>query len=165
MKKNVNPEFLKSMQDLEQEINKSENKEKALEEDAEKQNNEAEVAQKKTLLDLVVEKGDVSAEEVQRWKEMYANKVYVTFFDEDEYYVYRYITRLEMKKIASELSGKSTMEDENEKLCMKCILYPEVDVDLKNIVGAGTFETLANQIKIISNFIPDHLAIEMIQKL
>lgn len=141
------------------------------EEVMEKEVQEQEVEKQRTILDLIIEESDgvLTEEMVESWKENYLNKVYAIRFEKDDAYIFRYVSRIEWKQIISKLNAmKSQMRTEeylNEMLFDKCVLYPKITSDFKAAIGAGTIDTVAEQIKIQSNYIPTDIAVGMVQKL
>lgn len=124
----------------------------------------------KKLIDIIVEEsnGTLTYAQIDEWKQMYNNKVYAIRFDAGESYIFRYVSRLEMKAIISQVqkATKNVTDDYLDELLFdRCVLYPKVTPDIKNLIGAGTISTIAEQIRIQSNYLPPEVAIQLVQKL
>ena len=95
---------------------------KAVEEETEE-----EMAEKDDLLynengeELLIP-GGPTIEQVEKWKSMYNDEVYMTEF-ENEVFLWRPITRKEYKDIMK-LQNADTFYKE-ERICERCVLYPE----------------------------------------
>lgn len=124
-----------------------------------------------SVLDFITKNSDVTLEMIDNWKSEYGSKVYTVFFDEDEFYIYRYLARAEYKDIMAQLAKSTTQNAQtqsdlfDELLCQRCLLFPKYTVDLKSTAPAGTFQSLSKQIQVNSNFLDDRTLIQMIQKL
>jgi len=122
-----------------------------------------------TMMDIIVQEGGPSKETVDQWKDMYGDQVYATRFSPNEIFIYRYVTRPEVKKISKQLPKNTTQAqiDElfNELLFNNCVLYPTVSDELKATIGAGTVDAVAFQIKYASNYLPEAMLVDLIQKL
>lgn len=124
-----------------------------------------------SVLDFITKNSDVTLEMIDNWKSEYGSKVYTVFFDEDEFYIYRYLARAEYKDIMAQLAKSTTQNTQtqsdlfDELLCQRCLLFPKYTVDLKSTAPAGTFQSLSKQIQVNSNFLDDRTLIQMIQKL
>jgi hypothetical protein len=138
------------------------------EEEVAKANAEEKAQNAKTLIDYIVEEEDVTAEDIERWKEAFG-KVYATRFDEGENFIYRYLAYPEYKKIRSDLEKINNPQKAatlfDEMIVEKCLLYPKYTPELKATLKAGTISTLAEQIRVASNFLPDAVMYELINKL
>lgn len=160
--------FQQEMLALSTQLETDENMPNTILAEAEAEANELKKAEEKTLLDILIEEGYTTAEEIDGWKNMYGNKVFAVYFEKDDAYIYRYVTRTEWKEIwSSVIKSTLTNKDEllDEMLVTKCVLYPKLTPEFKVVMPAGTIETLSKQIRISSNFIPDELAVRMITKL
>lgn len=166
----TNPTQKKSFQDQMLDLNKTIEQQEIAQQEildsdlatAEKADKENELA----FLDEIFEQGLVKKEDVERWKEMYSNKIFLSYFDKDEYYFYRYISLPEWKSIMTTYQGIKTKTESlfDELLVEKCLLYPAFTPELKALVPGGTFSTLSKQIQFSSNFLPDDVTIRMITK-
>lgn len=159
--------FLEEIKETAEKVEQKEKLEETIVAEGEESAKAEEDNAKVSLLDRICKKGKVTKEQVEEWKNYYNNKVFATIFDEEEYYVFRYITRPEYKQILSTMPKNSPNAEEvfNDLLVSKCLLYPEYNADLKMTMGAGTADTLSLQIRVASNFIPEAVAIDMINKL
>lgn len=124
-----------------------------------------------SVLDFITKNSEVTVEDIENWKSDFGGKVYTVFFDEDEFYIYRYLARAEYKDIMAQLAKSTTSNAQtqsdlfDELLCQRCLLFPKYTVDLKTTAPAGTFQSLSKQIQINSNFLDDRTLVQMIQKL
>lgn len=152
----------KAGEDLSKEILKEDNTDKDPKEKGEDD---------ESVLDFITKNSDVTLEMIDNWKSEYGSKVYTVFFDEDEFYIYRYLARAEYKDIMAQLAKSTTQNAQtqsdlfDELLCQRCLLFPKYTVDLKSTAPAGTFQSLSKQIQVNSNFLDDRTLIQMIQKL
>lgn len=127
-------------------------------------------SKKETVLDLMIKNKHITAEEAATWKETYDNKVFAVYLDDSESYVFRSIRFPEYKQVISQYTKSSLPAEEkdtllDEMLIQRCLLYPKYTADFKLTCAAGIIPTLSKQIQYASNFIPDELAIRLIQKL
>jgi len=157
--------FAESLKETEAQLKNKEAAEEEIISEAKQEEKIEEDKVKFSTIDRIVKQGKISKEQIEEWKTYYNNKVFSSFYDEEEYYIYRYITRPEYKVLVASLPQKATEDVFNEMLVSKCLLYPEWTPDLKLIIAGGTIDTLSLQIRVASNFIPESVAIEMIQKL
>jgi len=160
--------FKDEMKQLQEDLNNSDLLESETIENAKKDAVDTTAAKERTLLDLIKEEEKLTDEEVDRWKAMYG-KIYAVRFDENETYIYRYLTRLEMKELAKKIGGISgnvnLAEMEDEMIVDKCVLYPKITPDFKLTIKAGTVPTLAYQIRVSSNYLPDAVALDLITRI
>jgi len=132
---------------------------------------EAEMEQEQevqNVFDLIEQEHGVDRNQIEMWKQDYAGKVFVSRFDENEAYIFRYVALPEWKQILAQIQKSSAPnKDEllDELIFAKCVLYPKVTDEVKATVGAGTIPTVALQIKIASNFIHESVAVDMVTKL
>ena len=109
----------------------------------------------------------VTKEQILDWKDMYFGKVFVFRIDDRETYIYRYMARPEWKAILNSFGGdlsNATEEQINEQIFNKHVLYPKVDQQLKQRLGAGTIDAVALAIRLVSNFLPEeHIARSIIK--
>ena len=126
------------------------------------------VKAEESIYDLIAKEGGPDKESIEAWKELYGGKVFISRFDEEELYIFRYIAKPEWKRILQQVENATTADKEDlldELIFENCVLYPDVNDDLKRKLGAGTIGTIATQIKFKSNFLPDSWAIELVQKI
>ncbi len=140
------------------------------EEESKQTEKAANVSEKDKLFEFIAKNGGPSTAQINEWKEMYGDKVYITQYDDKEFYIYRYLTHTEYKSIKSQVLASKADELVKQDLfdgliIQKCILFPTMDPDMKLKMPGGTPETLAAQIRYSSNFIPEEIAIRMIAKL
>ena len=166
MDKNI--DFQNEMLALSNQLETDENMPDQLMAEAEAEAEEQKKAEDKSLLDVIIEEGYTTQEQIDIWKGMYSNKVFAVYFDKDDVFIYRYVTRTEWKEIWNNVS-KSTLANKDElldeMLVTKCVLYPKLTPEFKVVMPGGSMETLGKQIRISSNFIPDDIAVRMITKL
>jgi len=103
-----------------------------------------------------------SKEQIELWKNEHNGEVYISAFDEDEIYVWRPLYRLEYKNIIKMVKDP-IMAD--EKMLEKCLLFPRVTPEFLSMTKAGTIETMAAQIREVSNFVNPETAIGLVRKL
>lgn len=121
-----------------------------------------------SIYELIEKEGGPIKGTIDAWKDLYGGKVYISRFDEAESYIFRYIAKPEWKKILQQVENATTNDKEDlldDLIFENCVLYPDVNDDLKRRLGAGTIQTIATQIKFKSNFLPDSWAIELVQKI
>lgn len=81
-------------------------------------------------------------------KKQYEN-VYLYFFSDNEYYIYRQLNRFEYK----ELSQKSQdYEQLMENVMTAAVIYPKLSIDMLDSLKAGVVPTLTELILAASNF-------------
>jgi len=165
MSKVTKKSFLEELAETEKMVTAKEEAEEVIIKEAEETHKTEEENTKLSLIDRICKKGKVTKEQIEEWKTYYNNKVFATIFDEEEYYVYRYVTRPEYKQIISTMAKNATEDVFNDLLVTKCVLYPTMTPENKMALGAGTIDTLSLQIRVASNFIPESVAIDMINKL
>jgi len=85
---------------------------------------------------------------IDLWKERYG-KVYMTEVEDEEYFVWRVLTRLELKEFNQDPQSDSLYRE--EQICEKCILWPKDYIAMKD--KAGTPSVLAEQIFEKSGFV------------
>lgn len=167
MAKNANSDFLNEMSKIESENQVSANEDK----ENSKRINEVESTkledEKNEIYALIEKEGGPSKETIDEWRNKYGDKVYVMRIDENETYIYRYITRPEFKNIANQISEVQKGKEDlfSELVCKKCVLYPKIDEHFLLTCGAGTLGSLTDAIQFVSNFIPDSMLMQMIYKL
>jgi hypothetical protein len=142
-------EFLKK---VEEEI-KTEQEEQKQEENSDVQSGWIDTANimeelKKAAEEILYEKDPKLKDKVEELKNKYKD-VYVYFFDDEEFYIYRPLTRFEYKDITS----KTDKQDEiTEMIVLKATLYPELTEERLDGLKAGIVPTLLELILNASNF-------------
>lgn len=159
-------DFLNTLKQAEAEVD---NREKAAEEaESEVRAKEQDVKEDeiKELYSMLESETGITKTQVDAWKDMYMGKVFVLRIDDKETYVYRYITRPEFKQIVSSFADKNIPEDLlNEQIFNKCVLYPTPSPELRLKIGAGTIDSIAFAIKLVSNFLSEDIIARSIVKL
>lgn len=159
--------FKEEMSKLNEELEQEEIKEQELAKESEKEVEEDEKEKKVTIYDILEKESNLSKEQIDEWKDRYGS-IYMTRFEEGDNIIYRYVTLPEFKAMTKQVQNITTGNPDDvldNLLFTKCVLYPTLDTDKKAIMKAGTISTVALQIKISSNFLPDALAVDMIQRL
>jgi len=119
------------------------------------------------IYELAKKYGGPLKEDIDKWREYYGGKVY--FWDFDRLYIFRYVTALEWKSIMNEYNKipeeKRDFAILDDLIYEKCILHPKLTPQGKSSLGAGIVPKISNMIQFHSGFVPDELAIRMVQKL
>jgi len=103
----------------------------------------------------------------EQWKESFG-KIFIVPLSDDEIYVFRRLTRLEWKTIQKEMQQVSQAGVNvdsmwiEERVVKQALLYPSWDINFKNVSAAGTISTLYKQITLVSNFLDDQTAMQLI---
>lgn len=124
-----------------------------------------------SALEWILTNTPITQEQIDQWNETYSKKVYFISFTEDEYYAFRYLTRIEYKDIvktvinAQGLSPIAQQELNDELIVQKCLLYPQFTTEFKTSSPAGTIESLAKAIRVQSNFLNDEFILSLVVKL
>ena len=144
------------------------NKKEAEENAASEEEKEKEINEK--ILNLIEEEHGITPDNIEEWKQSYFNKVFIVRLDDEQTFVFKYMTYPEWKTIMHEVSKSTAGEFEiqnilNEKIVKRCLLYPDLNQDFKIQYGAGTMEMLSNQIQLVSNFLPQDTAASLIRKI
>lgn len=159
--------FAEEMMSLNSSVEKNENIEEQIIAEHDGEAKAEEKKEEETIFDIMVKEGGPTKVQIDEWKARFNDKVFAVYFDKNDFYVYRYITLPEWKDILQQF-GKSSSKSEalmDELIVQRSLLYPSFSIELKATVGGGTLETLSKQIRLSSNFIPDDVAIRLIQKL
>jgi len=161
MKKQKNS-FAEDLNKLDQENSA---KEELVKEVVEEVKEDVKIAEEKAMEEMykmLQEETGISREQMEDWKEMYFGKVFMFRIDDSETYIYRYIARPEWKAIIGSFGGDlsgATEEQVNEQIFNKHVLYPTVSSEMKLTLGAGTMDSVALAIRLVSNFLPEeHIA-------
>jgi hypothetical protein len=159
--------FADEMLNLENKLNAKEEALEQVEAEAKEESKKAEKSESEYLLELISKEGGPTMDQIEQWKEKFRDKVYAVYFDKKDFYIFRYLTRVEWKEISAQISQMKTPNETiiDELIVQKALLYPTYDTELRALAGAGTFETLSKQIRYASNFVPDELALRMIVKI
>ena len=97
--------------------------------------------------------GGPTQSQIEDWKRKYG-KVFMTKYDEDEYYIWRTLSRIEFKKILNQ-EGELTDWSREERVSETCVIWPEnYDHDSVMDGNAGTPAVLAEEIMNKSGFMP-----------
>ena len=100
--------------------------------------------------------------ELEEWKDMYGN-FYISSIDDDEsYYIWRTLKRIEYKNLIKSGMANDQLRYE-EAVIVRCCLWPKMNLEVLAKENAGNVETLAKQILFKSGFVPDQLALSMIK--
>lgn len=103
---------------------------------------------KKAAEEIIYEKDPQLKELVQSLKKKYKD-ILVYFFDENEFYIYRPLTRFEYKEITGQTDNA---EKAGEQLVLKQVLYPKLDSNQLDQLKAGVIPTLLELVMNASNF-------------
>lgn len=98
--------------------------------------------------EMLYERDPSLKEKIEKFKEQYS-EIYVYFFDEHEFYIYRPITRFEYKDV---ISTTNNAEEAGEQIVLKAVLYPSLTKDRLDSLKAGIVPTLLELILNVSNF-------------
>ncbi len=100
--------------------------------------------------------------ELEEWKDMYGN-FYISSIDDDEaYYIWRTLKRIEYKNMIKSGIANDQLRYE-ESVIVRCCLWPKMTIEKLAKENAGNVETLAKQILFKSGFVSDQLALSMIK--
>lgn len=113
---------------------------------------------------LVAKETGIDLKILNKWKEEFVD-IYATKFPiSGKVFIYRGVSREEWRTIREGLQGGANLD---EKLVSVCTLFPKITPDLLRTsdIKAWTLETLANQIRMASDFYPDQVAFELVTKL
>ncbi len=103
------------------------------------------------------------AGDVEMWRTRHAELLCFSP-SEDEMYVFRPLNRLEWKSLKTKLANVE--EDHlHEFIVGKCVLWPNLDSTKIAASRAGLAKTLYNLIMVGSYFLPDEIAMSMVEKL
>jgi len=103
---------------------------------------------RQAAVEILQEQNPEAVEVIEELKKKHKD-LYLYFFSEDEFYVYRPVTRLEYK----DLSTKYTNSDElAEQIVLNAVLYPKLKLDNLSDLKAGVVPTLLELILTVSNF-------------
>ncbi len=112
-----------------------------------------------------------SPEQIAQWKARFGG-VYMLPLSEDEVYVWRPMKRTEWKSLMTDLkaakAGNPNLEIQeimDERICEKCVLWPDIGADWAAFSKAGTVPTLAEAIRESSNFVPLDIAMRLVRRL
>ena len=159
--------FTEEMVNLNASIEKRDNLENEIIEAHEKEAKLEEKKEEETIFEVIEKEGGPDRAQIEEWKQRYNDKLFAVYFDKNDFYIYRYITLPEWKDVLQQFGNSKVKNDIllDELIVGKGLLFPAFSVELRATVGGGTLETLAKQIRLSSNFLPDDVAIRMIQKL
>ena len=76
-------------------------------------------------------------------------ELYLYFFTEDEFFIYRPLSRLEYKELVAQYGDK---EELAEQIVLKGVLYPQITPQQLNDMKAGIVPTLLELILSVSQF-------------
>jgi len=103
---------------------------------------------KKAAEEILYEKDPEFAKKIEGFKKQYKD-VLIYFFDMDEFYIYRPLTRFEYKEITG---STEDAEKASEFIVQKAVLYPELTEEIMDQLKAGVVPTLLELILNASNF-------------
>lgn len=108
-------------------------------------------------------------EKLEGWKKQFHDIYFLKSPFRDQAFIFRPISRSEWRELRSNIKGDASNIDEilQEKLVMQCVLFPKIGpMDLESpVLRAWTVDTLVSQIKLVSDFLPDAVAVELITRL
>ncbi len=103
---------------------------------------------RQAALNIIKEKHPELEGKIEEFKKNYGD-VYVYMFTDDEFYIYRPITRFEYKELTK---GIEDYDEAAEKIVMKSVLYPTITDSMLNTLKAGIIPTLLELILDASGF-------------
>lgn len=137
-----------------------------VEEQPEESQDEEKKGKEKKAVDPIMEnwaareKGP-SDDQIEHWKEQFG-ECYLMSFDPEDTYVWRPVNRLEYKNI---LQGAKDDAHFMEMVVQRCVLWPEIDVQVLTAGKAGTIPTLHAVIMEGSNFLDPDQAVMLVRRL
>jgi hypothetical protein len=103
-------------------------------------------------------------EQIEVWRKTYG-KVFTIGLDEDEYYIFRPLRRIEWRSLMQALSKQPDELKRKEAIVQRAVLWPALTPDKVSGVSAGTPETLYEMILQCSNFLLPQEAMQCVRKL
>lgn len=67
--------------------------------------------------------GGPTHNELEKWKSQFNNEIFMSEFDEDEFFIWRPIRRKEYKDISKIQNADQFYKE--ERICEKCVLFPK----------------------------------------
>ena len=134
------------------------------------ENKETEKEKEKEIapLEIIIKAFPELKAKIEEWRNMYGD-IYATMLDEDEVYIYRYITRAEYKELLTQFrNANDKLKSEemiDEFFVQRCLLYPSYSTEFKAASPAGVIPTIATQIKLVSRFMSEQIAMQLISKI
>ena len=115
-------------------------------------------------------KGAPPKAQIEHWKSIYNNKVFILTISMDEAYIMRAIDRQTYQKLYSDIMSKEETQMRKESLLQeeivrRCMLWPQVSPGWYTDSAAGTIPTLFEMTMELSNFINPALAMQLVRKL
>lgn len=116
-----------------------------------------------SIISVLEDKEDAPKDyELEEWKDVYGN-FYISSIDDDEsYYIWRTLKRIEYKSMIKSGIANDQLRYE-ESVIVRCCLWPKMTIEKLAKENAGNVETLAKQILFKSGFVPDQMALSMIK--
>lgn len=109
-------------------------------------------------------KGCPSDDEVQNWKKNY-HEILTFSPGDEEMYVFRPLNRQEWKQLKVKLENVPNEDMVHETIVGRCVLWPALDSLSVAASRAGLAKTIYNLIMVGSYFLPDEIAMSMVEKL
>ena len=103
---------------------------------------------RKAALDIITKKHPELESQIEEFKKQYKD-VFVYMFSDDEFYIYRPITRFEYKELSKDTDNYDLVA---EKIVMRATLYPQLTDSVMNTLKAGVIPTLLELILDASGF-------------
>lgn len=99
--------------------------------------------------------------DLEGMKDLYGQIHASSVLGDENIYIWRTLKRGEYKSIAE--SGAMKYEDKyNDAVIRKCLLYPEPTINWFHAQDAGTIPTIFKQVMFKSGFVPEEMAMNMI---
>lgn len=103
---------------------------------------------KKAAQDILYEHDPKLKDVVEKLKQEY-EEVYVYFFSDNEFYIFRPLTRFEYKELLAKTTDTNEITD---MIFKKAVLVPEMTDDKMNKLKAGVVPTIVEIVLKVSNF-------------
>ena len=103
---------------------------------------------RQAAVDILHEKNPELKDKIEQYRKEYED-VFVYFFSDDEFYIYRPITRFEYKEISQ---NNAEYEKVAEEIVLKAVLHPLLTQERFEKMKAGVVPTLLELILDASNF-------------
>ncbi len=102
--------------------------------------------------------------QIEEWKRIHG-KVFAIGFNDDEYYVFRPLRRLEWRNLMKALVKQDDESKRKEAICQRSVLWPSLTPDNLAKSMAGTVDSLYEMVCQASNFLAPQEALACVRKL
>jgi hypothetical protein len=102
--------------------------------------------------------------QIEEWKKQFG-KVYTIGLNEDEYFLFRPLRRLEWRNLLKALAKQTDEMKKKEAICQRAVLWPTMSPDSMSRLPAGTPDTLYEMVLQASNFLVPQEALACVRKL